>query len=759
MKKKGNKKKVVFTTMFLCLVVVGICFLCVPLFKDLKFGLDLQGGFEVLYKVESIDGSKMTTDKMTATYKTLSKRIDSLGVNEPEIILEGTDRIRVKLAGVTDPEEARSQLSKVASLSFRDVDDKLLMTSDVLSAGQAKVGQDESGRPAVALTVKDKDKFYEVTNEISSREDGKNMIVIWLDFNQMTDSYEDDGSACGTSGSHCLSAATVSQGFASDVIIQGNFTQEEVENLVDLINSGSLPSKLSEVSSQTVGATFGDQTLEKTLIAGIIGIALIIMILIIVYHFAGFIASCAMILYTFFVFLTFWVLGGVLTLPGIAALVLGIGMAVDSNVITFSRIREELHKGKSLPVAVREGTKSSFSAIIDGNITTLIVGVIMFIFGESSIKGFATMNIITVIVTMFTMVWLTRLLVNAFVKTEFFNDKVNLFINVKKKNVPDVSKNEDVKVKPFSKVNFLKHRVIWALVSVVIIVAGGVMIGVKGLNLGIDYKAGSNVTIATEEKVTEKAIKADLKELGYKASSISFADDEITIRVDAELDGEEVKTVNSYFEEKYDAKVNIGVVTNIVKQELIKNAILAVALALVGIIVYVSFRFKFSYAVGGVIALVHDVLMMFALFALVRLEVDSMFIAAVLAIIGYSINDTIVSFDRVRENLKNVDDKKLDKEKLEEICNRSIQETFSRTLFTSITTLIPVVALTFLGSREIFTFNMAMLVGLVAGTYSSIFISMAVFMGLEKKNIGKPKKKKKIYTDEFEEKKIKGINC
>ena len=513
MKKKGNKKKVVFTTMFLCLVVVGICFLCVPLFKNLKFGLDLQGGFEVLYKVESIDGSKMTTDKMTATYKTLSKRIDSLGVSEPEIILEGTDRIRVKLAGVTDPEEARSQLSTVASLSFRDVDDKLLMSSDVLSAGQAKVGQDEQGRPAVALTVKDKDKFYEVTNEISSRESGKNMIVIWLDFNQMTDSFEKDGALCGTEESNCLSAATVSQGFASDVIIQGNFTVEEVENLVDLINSGSLPSKLSEVSSQTVGATFGDQTLEKTLIAGIIGISLIIIILIAVYHFAGLIASCSMILYTFFVFLTFWVLGGLLTLPGIAALVLGIGMAVDSNVITFSRIRDELHKGKSLPLAVREGTKSSFSAIIDGNITTLIVAIIMFIFGESSIKGFATMNIITVIVTMFTMVWLTRLLVNAFVKTEFFNDKVNLFINVKKKNIPDVSKNEEVKVKPFSKVDFLKHRVLFILLSVVIIVVGGVMIGVKGLNLGIDYKAGSDITISTEEKVTEKALKADLKEL------------------------------------------------------------------------------------------------------------------------------------------------------------------------------------------------------------------------------------------------------
>ena len=759
MKKKGNKKKVVLTTMFLCLVIVGICFLCVPLFKDLKFGLDLQGGFEVLYKVESVDGSKMTSEKMTATYKTLSKRIDSLGVSEPEIILEGTDRIRVKLAGVTNPEEARSQLSTVASLSFRDTEDNLLMTSEVLTAGQAKVGQDDSGRPAVALTVKDKEKFYEVTNAVSQKEAGKNMIVIWLDYNPLTDKFEDDKNTCGTSGSNCLSAATVSQGFASDVIIQGNFTVDEVENLVDLINSGSLPSKLSEVSSQTVGATFGDQTLNKTLIAGIIGISLIIVILIAIYHFAGFVASCAMIIYAFLVFLVFWLIGGVLTLPGIAALVLGIGMAVDSNVITFSRIREELHKGKSLPIAVREGTKSSFSAIIDGNITTLIVAIIMFIYGESSIKGFATMNIITVIVTMFTMVWLTRLLINAFVKTDFFNEKVNLFINVKKKNIPNVSKNEEVKVKPFSKVNFLKHRLLFALVSVVIIAVGGVMIGVKGLNLGIDYKAGSDITISTEENVTEKALKADLKELGYEASEITILEDEVVIRVDKSFSGNEVKEVNSYFEDKYEAKVNIGVVTNIVKQELVKNAIISVLFALVGIIVYVSLRFKFSYAVGGVIALVHDVAMMFALFALLRLEVDSMFIAAVLAIIGYSINDTIVSFDRVRENLKAASDKKLDKEKLEEICNRSIQETFTRTLFTSITTLIPVIALTFLGSREIFTFNMAMLFGLVAGTYSSIFISMSVFLGLEKGNIGKPKKKKKIYTDEFEEKKIKGINC
>ncbi|MBQ6323242.1 MAG: protein translocase subunit SecD [Bacilli bacterium] len=756
-KKKKGTKKVVFRSTILVLLVVLICFSFVPLFKSLKFGLDLQGGFEILYKASSIDGSKMTGDKLTATYKTLSKRIDSLGVSEPEIVIEGNDKIRVKLAGVKNPEEARTQLSTVATLSFRDTEDNLLMTSDVLQPGKAKIGQDSAGNPAVALTVKDKDKFYEVTNKISQQEN--NMIVIWLDYNDLRDSYANESGLCGTNESNCLSAATVSQGFASDVIIQGNFTMEEVSNLVDLINSGSLPSKLTELSSTTVGASFGEDTLHTTLIAGIIAILAIILILILVYHFAGFISSVSMMIYSFLVFGVFWVVGGVLTLPGIAALLLGIGMAVDSNVITFARIKEELLKGKSLPTAFREGSRESFSAILDSNLTTLIVAIIMFILGESSIKGFATMLIITIVVTMFTMVFLTRYLMKLFVKTDYFNDKVGLFINVKKEDIPDVNKNEKVKPNRFSKVNFLKYRKVTALISLLIIVVGGVLIGVKGLNLGIDYKAGTSITVVSDQKISEKALVKDMKELGYEKCLVNISSDEVNIRVDSTFDGEKVKEVNKYFENKYDAKVSIGVVSNIVQKELVKNAILAVLVALLGIIVYVSIRFKFSYAVGGVLALVHDVLIMFSMFAITRFEVSSMFIAAVLAIIGYSINDTIVSFDRIRENLKKEDRKKLNYDKFAEICNRSIQETFTRTIYTSVTTLVPVIILLILGSRGIFNFNMAMLFGLIAGTYSSIFIATSMFMLLEKKNLGKEEKKKIVYKDDLEEKKIKGINC
>ena len=737
---KKQKSKVIVSTIAMVIIIVGILFCLIPIFKDLKFGLDLQGGFEVLYKVESVDGSKMNKEKLTATYKTLSKRIDSLGVNEPEIILEGEDKIRVKLAGVQNPDDARKQLSTVATLSFRDTEDNLLMESDVLKAGGAKVSEDNSGNPAVLLTVKDKNKFFQVTNKISKQ--SNNMIVIWLDYDSSKNSYSSEQNNCGSTGSNCLSAATVSEGFASNVIIQGNFEKEEVENLVDLINSGSLPSKLTEISSKTVGASFGDSTLSKTFIAGVIGIASIILLLLLIYHFAGFISSIAMLLYTFLVFFIFWLIGGVLTLPGIAALVLGIGMAVDANVITFARIKDELYSGKSLKNAFKEGSKTSLRAILDSNLTTLLI---------------ATMLIITVVVTMFTMVFITRVLLNIFVKTGFFEDKLKLFINVNKKDIPNVNKGETVKKIPFKNVDFLKQTKFFVTLSCLIIIVGAIIFAIKGFNLSIDYQSGSDITVETTANITKKDVNKIMKDLDLDLISYTNGNDEIILKVNNVLNAQKIKKVNSYFESKYDdAKVNIGVVSNIVKKELTKNAIISVLLAIIGIIVYISLRFKFSYAISSVIALVHDVLIVFALFSIFHLEISVMFIAAILAIIGYSINDTIVSFDRIRENLAKKE--KLTKQQLKDICNKSIRETFMRTIYTSVTTLLPVLALIFLGSSGILTFNLAMLFGLITGTYSSIYIATVLFIVIESKNINKTTKKNK-YKDEYEEKEIKGINC
>ena len=740
-----EKKSMLLKTGLLVVIAAIVCFLIVPLFKSLNFGLDLQGGFEILYEVSPIDGSKMTKDKLNATYKSMLKRIDTLGVSEPEITLEGNDKIRVKLAGVTNKEEARETLSTVATLTFRDSEDNLLMTSDVLDAGGARLTTDQNGRPAVSLAVKDKDTFYKVTNAVKDYEN--NVIVIWLDYNEMTDSYASEGGMCGTSESNCISSATVSEGFASDVIIQGNFTEEEASNLVDLINSGSLPAKLTEISSKTVGASFGDATLTMTMYAGIAGILAIIILLIGIYNFAGIISAVSILLYTLFVFAAFWLIGGVLTLPGIAALILGIGMAVDANVLTYSRIKEELLKGRSLETAFKNGSKASFGTILDANLTTLLVAIIMFYLGESSVKGFATMLIINIIVTMVTMVGITRILMKMFVKTKYFDNKLNLFIGVHEENIKEEKKKPTY--------NYLGLSKFFAAFSLVVILASVIMFTFKGMNLGIDFQAGSDITLATTE-VSEKDLRSDLKELKLDEVSIDVTSSETDIRVSDELKEDEIAEVESYFLEKYNASVDIGVVSNVVKQDLIKNAIFSIVISLIGIILYITFRFKFSYGISSVICLVHDALMMVASIILLRVEVNSMFIAAVLAIIGYSINNTIVVFDRVRENLKKKDKEHFSKDELKEVVNISIKETMARSIYTSLTTLLPVIALLVMGSREILTFNVAMIVGLIAGTYSSLLLAgwLYVFFASKRKN----NNKKKRVVKEVSEKTIKGIN-
>ena len=432
MKKKQNKEKnklkILIGTFIVLLVLFGSAYLCIPIFKNINYGLDLQGGFEVLYEIEPLDGNKLTKDMVYNTYKAILKRVDILGVNEPEIAIEDDNRIRIALAGIKNKEEAREIISSTAVLSFRDYNDNLLMTSDVLG-GSAKVTTDQYGRPAVSLSIKDTDKFYNVTNKVKDM--NNNLIVIWLDFDENKDSFIKEKDNCGSlSTSRCLSAARVEKAFASDVIIQGNFTIEEATALVELINSGSLPTKLNEISSRTVEATYGETALNKTLVAGIIGIILVLLILTIIYHFSGFVAGTMLILYTMLSFLVFYLIEGTLTLPGIAAMLLGIGMAVDASVISFERIKDQLKIGKKLNEAVTLGNKESLSSILDANITTIIVAIILFILGQSSVKGFATMLIINILLTIIVLVFLSKTIIMLFAKTGFFDDKINLFIGL-----------------------------------------------------------------------------------------------------------------------------------------------------------------------------------------------------------------------------------------------------------------------------------------------------------------------------------------
>lgn len=760
MKKKKNSTKVILYTVIMVLLSIGLGFLVKPIFNQLNFGLDLQGGFEILYQVKSVDGEKVTKDMVTNTYKTVERRIDSLGVTEPSIVVEGDDKIRIQIAGVTDPDEARSMLKQAANLTFRDTSDNLLMNASVLRSGGAKVSTDASGRPAVALSVKDKDKFYDVTKKISTMED--NRIVIWLDYED-GDSFQTEQYMCGTENSNCLSVASVSQGFASDVIIQGNFTEEEVSNLVDLINSGSLPTKLEEISSKTVGAQFGDQSLNMTFTAGVIAVILIMALMIYLYRFAGVVSSFGLLIYTVLTFGTYWLIGGVLTLPGIAAVVIGIGMAVDANVITYSRIRDELYKGTDLDMAFKLGNKDSFWTIFDSNFTTLIVAIILFIFGESSVKGFATLLIISIFVTMFIMVYILRRVLKLFVNTGWFQDKPRLFVGAKRKWIPDRKKNEKTTYKPFSKIDFAMNRKIFYIISIILVIAGVISLAAQGLQLGIDFRGGSSITVTGEKEISGKEFRNDLKELGYEIENV----DELTggamsARIGDTLSQKEIKNTEDYFNEKYEATTEIGVVSDIVKKELIKNAVISLLLAGIAIGIYISMRFTFTYAVGAIIALMHDVFMMIGLFSIFRLEVNSMFIAALLSIVGYSINDTIVTFDRIRENIeKKYHGRLRKKEQYIEIVNESLRETFGRSIVTTFTTLIPVVILIFLGSHEILNFNIALLFGLISGVYSSLFIASQLWLDLDyRHNLKNQKKpKKKTPKKEDEEILIKGINA
>lgn len=740
-KEKNNKLKVLVGVFITFITLLGSAYLCIPIFKNINYGLDLQGGFEVLYEIEPLDGNELTSDMVYNTYKAILKRVDILGVNEPEISIEDNNKIRIALAGIKNKEEAREVISSTAVLSFRDYNDNLLMTSDVLG-GAAKVTTDQYGHPAVSLSIKDTDKFYTVTSKVKDM--SNNVIVIWLDYDETTDSFSKEKDKCGSlSTSRCLSAARVEKAFASDVIIQGNFTTEEATSLVELINSGSLPTKLSEISSRTVEATYGEAALNKTLVAGIIGIILVLIIMIAMYHFSGLIAGTALILYTMLSFLVFYLIEGTLTLPGIAAMLLGIGMAVDASVISFERIKDQLKIGKNLKTAVVIGNKESLSSILDANITTMIVAVILFILGQSSVKGFATMLIINILLTIIVLVFVSKAVVAAFANTGVFDNKINLFIGLSKKKIIPA---KEVRI-PFKKLDFVKSRKVVLPIVLLILVGGLTYSIITNFNFAVDFTGGTSITVNTVEDI-------DLK--NYTINKLDKTKDSTTIVINEKLTKEEIKELSNTLEEDYHTTSNIYVVSDMVKKQLIKNAILAVLISLIGIIIYVSFRFRFNYAISGIIALIHDALITIIFFGIFKLQIDSVFIAAILTIIGYSINDTIVTFDMIRRNYKERNITK--KEDLPELVNDSVRLTFFRSLMTTATTIVPIICLIVLGSHEILNFNIALLVGFIAGVFSSIYISNSLWLILEGKRLSKAPKVKKE-KEEKEEMQIKGINC
>ena len=739
-----NKKFKVIPGILISLVIAISGSLYLPKLMDkINYGLDLQGGFEVLYQVSPIEG-ELNSDMVYNTYKSILKRIDILGVSEPEISIEGEDKIRIRLAGVKNKDEAREILSSTAVLTFRDPSDNILLTSDVLG-GNAKVSTDNQGRYVISLSIKDKDAFYEATKKVKDMMD--NRMVIWLDFEEGVDSFRKEEKKCGSDSSNCLSAPYVNEAFASDVVIQGNFTKESAKKLTDLINSGALPTKLEEISSRTVEASFGENALNKTLIAGVIGIILVIILMIIIYRFSGFITGVCFIIYTFGCLYIFYLINGVLTLPGIAAMLLGIGMAADSAIICYERIKEQLKIGNNLSKSFEIGNKTSLSSIIDSNITTIIVAIILFILGQSSVKGFATMLIINIIVTVIVMVYLERQILKLFIKTTYFDDKLNLFIGVNKKKI---TKSKEIEV-PFKKLNFISVAKKYTIGILIVIIVCGIATIFTKYNLGVDFTGGTSITINSDTDLAN-----DIKELNYTLKDYKIENNNSTYIIDEVLNKDEIKNLNDYIESNYELSSDIYVVSDVVKKELVKNAIKALIISSIAIIIYVSIRFKFNYAISGIIALLHDVVLTILFFGLFNIEINSTFIAAILTIIGYSINDTIVTFDMIRELYKEKKNVKTS-EDINKIVDTSVKRVLSRTILTSVTTIIPVIMLLIMGAKEIVNFNIALLVGFIFGTLSSIFVSNYLWSKLEYIRITKPVKDDD--DDEITEYKVKGINC
>jgi SecD/SecF fusion protein len=706
--------------------------------KDIKLGLDLQGGFEVLYEVKPLSGEKITPEVLRATVSSLERRVNVLGVSEPNIQIEGKDRIRVQLAGVKDQNNAREILSTQAKLSFRDYNDKEMMTGADLKEGGAKQTFQDN-KPVVEVTLKDVNKFKEITQKISSMESPTNVLAIWLDFEEGKDSIKDTASQ-----DNMISAPAVSEVFnTKKVYITGQFTVEEAKELADLLDAGALPVDLNEKYSTSVGAQFGAGALNDTIFAGIIGIALVFIFMLVYYRFPGFIAVVTLSIYIFLTLLVFDWMNAVLTLPGIAALVLGVGMAVDANIITYERIRDELKLGRSVKAAYKEGTKNSLATITDANLTTLLAAAVLFYYGTSSVKGFATTLIISILMSFITAVYGTRLFMSLWVNSGFLDKRTGWF-GVKKKHIHDLSEKMDLMSLPtrFDKIDFVKHRKVFYGISIGVTIIGIIFLLVFRLNLGIDFTSGTRIEIASKDVLTTQQVNAEMEKVGIDEDDIKDVrlagqdNKNAVVRTVGVLDKQEIAELKDHFKKNHGAEPNVSTVSPTVGKELAKNAMFALAIASIGIILYVSIRFEWRMAVPAVVALIHDAFFIITIFSLLRLEVDITFIAAVLTIVGYSINDTIVTFDRIRENLR-FSRKIKTVEELENIVNISIRQTLTRSINTVLTVLITVIALMIFGSEAIRNFSIALFIGLICGVYSSLLIASQFWLDLKIRELKK----------------------
>ena len=706
---------------------------------SINLGLDLEGGVSITYQV--VGDENPNAEDMADTIYKLQKRVEGYST-EAVVYQEGSDRINIEIPGVSDANAILEDLGKPGSLYFIAEHD---------SEGNLNyqfIGMDEAGKAVYSMnkTIEELEadgsimlvgtdvKNAQARSYTDNRQNSQFVVDLSMTdegtvkfADATTKAYQNGESLAIYYDGSIISAPDVNEPInGGQAQISGSFSYEEAQQLASTIRIGGLKLELEELHSKIVGAQLGEEAISTSIKAAAVGFAIIVVFMIAVYYLSGAAASLALALYVELIIILLDAFEITLTLPGIAGIILSIGMAVDANVIIFARIREEIAKGKTVKEAIATGYKKATSAILDGNITTLIAALVLGVLGSGTIKGFAATLALGIILSMFTAMVVTRMLMKAFYAIGLQSPK--LYGTAKEK-------------KP---INFTSKKTIFFGISIAAILAGFVFMGInsaKGggvLNYSLEFVGGTSTNVTFNEDMALADIDAQVVPLieeitgdGNVQTQKIEGTNEVIFKTRT-LTTQERETFKTVMVEQFAAdaeKITTETISSTVSSEMKSDAILAVVVATLCMLLYIWLRFKdIRFGASSVIALIHDVLVVLAFYAIVRVSVGTTFIACMLTIVGYSINATIVIFDRIRENMSNMGKK----ESLEEMVNASITQTLSRSVFTSLTTFIMVAALYIFGVSSVKEFALPLMAGILCGTYSSICITGALWLVLRK---------------------------
>jgi SecD/SecF fusion protein len=729
----GPRKRAIAALLVVLLVFFSIMSIWPPE-KKIRLGLDIKGGTSFLIRLMGGD-KEVNKGMLEQAVEVIRKRVDYFGSGEPVISPVGTDRILVQIPGLDTAkiQEARDQLSRVAKLEFRLVYPDNGERLRAIDAGQEVIppeyrievykphpGPNENEKPKEErLLVKKKADLGGNRVSGSNAYYGNEGWTVQLKFDsegakkfgQITEQYKGHRFAIVLDG--VIQSAPVIRDaiYGGDAIITGKFSEQEARGLASVLEN-PLQTPVSIEEERSVSPTLGADSIRASVLAGLVGLAITLLCVLIYYRFAGLIADLVLIINLILLMGAFQLIPGgvVLTLPGIAGIILTIGLAVDASVLIYERLREELALGKTLKVAVQTAYQKAFSSIFDANVTTLITAAILFFMASGPVKGFAIALTLGILASLFTALIVGRNFLGWFVDTGRLK-RISMLHLISSKNI-----------------NFLGKGFLACMCSLALIIAGAGAFYVRGeKNFGVDFRGGDLVTMSAPNKIDIGQVRDALKPIGFADASIQESaqggKSYITVRTPLNTSDKVEKQIiqampNAAF--KVEGSERVGA---LVGGELAKNSLIALGLGILGILIFVTFRFELSFAVGAIVALLHDVIITVGVFALLGRELTLTMVGAVLTIAGYSINDTIVVYDRIREGLASGR-----RGTIEQIMNESINQTLSRTILTSTVTLIPILCLFFFGGAVLRDFSLAIIIGVVVGTYSSIFIASPIVL-------------------------------